>query len=342
MSKMAKYARIFWAEPTDSDVAARNRSVEKLRIEFGALDSRAAIAAAAAIVDALAGAELPPNIFKIIEKAISDESPAFQMVGQERQGIVCAAVAALDLVRGTTLGERGWSAPDAMAAALWSGLGLQTNLENSLIEALRKELHDDSRNRVCLLAKQARTRHEVPDVGKLTISEAEPTGPRAQSAYKRATEPVIKALKENADLDREEIDFLWWALGGHSELFDCPLASKTLFSRAIASGIEGAAKLRRVPSDGHRHVILFQIGTSEKLTLVELIEKIDEDKAHLARPFAGNWITDHPSIFPLLNALQGNTGPQELAASLDARDWGARALLETSIIHLEHKLGGTK
>lgn len=341
MSIMAKYARIFWAEPTDVDVAARNRSVAKLRAEFGALDSRTAIAIAAALVDALAGAELPPELSKTIEKAISDESPAFQMSGHELQGTVCAAVAALDLARDAPLDGGGWSAPDAMAAALWSGLALQPLLDNAPVEVLRKDLYDACRDRVRAIAKQARDRQHVPDVGKLTIPEEEPTVARAQTAYKRATEPVIKALKENADLDREEIDFLWWTLGDYSGLFDCPLADKAPFSRAIAVGIEGASRLRRLPSDGHRHVVLRQIGESESLTLEGLVGKLAEDKIQLAHGFAGTWAMAHPSVFPLISALPAGAKPRESSVSLDARGWGARALLEAAIIRLEDKRGGT-
>ncbi|WP_143040703.1 GTPase-associated system all-helical protein GASH [Paraburkholderia caballeronis] len=338
---MAKYARIFWAEPTDGDVAARNKSVENLRAQFGALDSRKAIEVAAALVDALAGGKIPPDLSKTIEKAISDESPAFQMSGHEQQGIVCAAVAALDLARNAAVNGNGWAAPDAMAAALWSGLALQNPIDRAPVEVLRTDLLDACRHRVSAVSRQARARHDVPDVGKLTIPEAEPAGPRAQTAYKRATEPVIKALKDNAELDREEIDFLWWALGDHSELFDCPLGKKAVFSRAIAVGMEGASKLRRLPSDGHRHVVLRQIGESELLALAGLVEKLGEDKAQLAQGFAGTWATAYPSVFPLISALPADAKLRESAVSLDARDWGARALLEGAIVRLEDKLGGT-
>lgn len=340
MSIMAKYARIFWAEPTDVDVAARNRSVAKLRSEFCALDSRKAIAISAALVDALAGIQLPPDLSTVIEKAISDESPAFQMCGNELQGAVCAAVAALDLARAAPLEARGWSTPDVLAAALWSGLALQPPLDNALVEGLRMDVLNACRDRVRTVAKQARARQQVPDVGKLIIPE-EPVGSRAQTAYKRATEPVIKALKENADLDREEIDFLWWALGDHSALFDCPLAEKAPFIRAIAVGIEGASKLRRLPSDGHRHVVLRQIGESESLTLEGLIGKLAQDKARLAHRFAGTWAIAHPAVFPLISALPADAKLRESSVSLDARGWGARALLEAAIIRLEDKLGGT-
>ena len=341
MSRMAKYARIFWAEPTDADVAARNRSVETLRANFDALKPRAAIAVAAALVDALDGVEPPQELFKTIEKALSDESPAFQLLGHELQGAVCGAVAALDLVRNAPIGSGGWSAPDAMAAALWSGLALQNTLDIALVEVLRTDLLEACRHRVLTVAKQARARQDVPDVGVLTISETDPVGGKAQAAYKRATAPVIKALKENADLDREEIDFLWWALGDHSDLFDCPLTEKGEMSRAIAVGIEGASKLRRLPSDGHRHVVLRQIGESESLTLENLVAKLADDRARLAEGFVDSWAMAYPSVFPLVCALPVDGKLQDSSVMLDARDWGARALLEAAIIRLTDRLGGT-
>ncbi|KIA82185.1 hypothetical protein QR66_00335 [Chromobacterium piscinae] len=341
MSIMAKYAPMFWAQPSDGDVGARNRSVAKLREVFCALETRAAIRVAAVLIDALAGAEIPCDLSTTIERAISDESPAFQMSGHELQGVVCATVAVLDLVRDTPLTGSGWSVADAMAAALWSGLALQDPFDNNHLDALRRELHDACRDRVRNVAKHARSRHQVPDVGKLTISETDPTGARSQTAYKRATEPVIKALKENADLDREEIDFLWWTLGDYSELFDCPLAEKSPFCRAIAVGIEGASKLRRLPSDGHRHVVLRQIGESESLTLGKLVEGLAEDKVRLSNGFVGKWVMEYPSVFPLISALSPGATPRQSSVSLQARDWGARALLEAAIIHLEDRLVST-
>lgn len=342
MSIMAKYARIFWAEPTDGDVAARNRSVETLRKNFGALKPRAAIAIAAALVDALNGVELPPELSKTIEKAISDESPAFELSGHELQAAVCGAVAALDLARSAPLTTGGWAGPDAMAAALWSGLALQNTLDIALVEVLRTDLLEACRHRVLTVAKRARARQDVPDVGVLTIPEPDLVEGKAQTAYKRATAPVIKALKENADLDREEIDFLWWALSDHSELFNCPFSEKGEMSRAIAVGIEGASKLRRLPSDGHRHVVLRQVGESETLTLENLVTSLAHDRACLAEQFVNSWAMAYPSVFPLVNALPPDGKLHNSTVSLDARGWGARALLEAAIISLEDRLGSTR
>ena len=342
MSIMARYARIFWAEPRDDDVGARNRSVSTLRVKFEALGRREAINVAAVLVNALAGANLPAAFSETVEKAISDESPAFELASNEHQGVVCAVVAALDLVRSAHLDGGGWNAADAMAAALWSGLALQDPLDAALVETLRGEVLLACRDRVRAVAKEARKRQDVPEIGVLTIPEDVPTGGRAQAAYKRATAPVIKALKDNADLDREEIDFLWWALADHSEIFDCPLADRKIMCRAVAAGIEGASMLRRLPSDGHRHVALRLIGCSEQLTLGELVDNLDADRVVLGKAFVGSWAAGLPAVFPLLAALATEAKVAGSSVKLDARGWGAHVLLEAAIVGLERRAGGLK
>jgi hypothetical protein len=341
MSIMAKYARIFWADPRDADVGARNRSVAALRDQFGALKSREAIDLAAVLVDALGG-KLSSGLSSVVEKAISDESQAFELSGNEQQGTVCAIVAAMALTRTVSIDGGGWTAADAMAAALWSALALQDPIDPAPVEALRKDLLESCRDRVRTVAKLARKRQEVPEVGTLTISETEPTGGRAQAAYKRATAPVIKALKENAELDREEIDFLWWALADHSEVLDCPLADREIMCRAVAVGIDGAAMLRRLPSDGHRHVALRLVGESEELTLGDLVAKLGKNRAVLGRGFAGSWAAGLPTVFPLLAALTAEGEVSGPSVKLDARGWGARAMLEAAILRLEDCAGGSK
>jgi len=98
MSVMAKYARIFWAEPTDADVAARNLSVDALRKHFANLDFKGAVRLAEAIACAFRTGKLADEFAAVVETAINELSPAFELVHHQQQGAVCAAVAALELV----------------------------------------------------------------------------------------------------------------------------------------------------------------------------------------------------------------------------------------------------
>jgi len=337
MSIMAKYARIFWADPKDSDVGARNRSVAVIAKSFSSIEPQEAIEVASQLAGGLAGGELKATLLRSIESAISDESEAFQILGNEQQGVVCGAVAALDLIRTAPIRDGGWSAADALAAALWSALGLQDPSEHPQIETLRTDLLVASRDRVLHVANETRKRHEVPDVGNLKISETDPTGTRSQAAYKRATAPVIDALKQNAELDREELDFLWWALSGHSSALNCPLSDKDPLCRAVAAGVHAASMLRRLPTDGHRHVAMRLVGKGENASLKNLIAALGADRASFASALQNSIITRFPSVFPLLSAIVEEDAHSKTAVELDPRSWGARALLESAIVELERR-----
>lgn len=340
MSIMAKHSQIIWAQPTDVDVAARNKTVGTLRTLLSQLSTRGAISAAGAIVDTFSGKPLPETLASKVQTAIGDESPAFVLEGNELQGTVCLAVAALAVVRQDAVGNAAWSGIDALAAALWSGLAFQKQVDNTKVEELRQELLAACRDRVAAAAKGARARRDVPDVGTLTIPESDAAGTRANNAYRRATAPVISALKNNQELDREEIDFLWWVISDYSEVLGCPLEEKDPATRAVVAGLEGAKMLRRLPGDGFRHAVLRRIGETESLSLEALVAAVGEDRARIAQAADPSLPSTVPTVFPLLSALSSDVDAVDPTAALDARGWGARALLEASIIAMENRFGG--
>lgn len=337
MSVMASYIRIFMCDPQDEDVAKRNRAVAAIESWMEALDPPArAIDVASFLAESIASGSLPEEIVSVVEKAIGDESEAFVRDGQDLQIKVCAAVAALELVRSSPIVADGWTASDAMAAGLWSALSFQPPVTEEPIELLRQDIIQASRQRVAKVAEAARTRAEVPEVGTLTIPENDAAGSRANRAYKRATAPVIKALRENAELDREEIDFLWWTLSDWSDELELPFSNFDSVARAVVAGIGGAAKLRNLPTSGHRNVVLRAIGSGNERTLGEVTAELGEHGIKLASQFATSGMSKAVSVFPLLSALAGNNAAIRGAdVRWSARDWGARALLEAGILQVD-------
>ncbi|MEG3350265.1 GTPase-associated system all-helical protein GASH [Novacetimonas sp. GS1] len=341
-SIMAKYAYIFWGNPADGDVQARNQAVEALSAYLAALPCRQAINIAAAITRSFSGEALAANLAAKVEDAIVAHAAAFVLRENEQQGVVCLAVSALKLVRAPLADDSGWTAADAIAASLWSALALQDQVEHGKMEELRQDLMTACRDRVRAVAKEARRRHSIPDVGLLTISETDPAGSKANTALRRAIKPVIKAVKENQDLDREELDILWWLMGDYSELLDCPLEEQEPFCRAIATGLEGATMLRRLPSDGLRYAILRCIEKSEALTLAELMAELKTERAELGKVHIGSWAATDLTVFPLISALATTGNIAASSVKLDARGWGARALLEGAIVAMEGRVSGAR
>jgi hypothetical protein len=340
MSIMAKYAQIIWAEPTNQDVQDRNKAVETLRAQFSVMSTREAIALAATVASGFGGAALPEKLALQIEKVISDESAAFVLKGKELQAQVCLAVAVLAIVKGPVVDGPGWTTADAFAASLWSALSLQDQCGHAKLEELRQDLIEVCRTRVAQVAKAARKRMTVPDVGTLTIPENEPGSTKANTAYRKATAPVIAALKTNQDLDHEEVNFLWWAIADYSEILGCALADREPFIRAIASGLEGATMLCRLPGDGLRHAVLRHVGASENMSLQALIGSLGEWRTKLGAPHVHGWATTFPLVFPLISSLIDDEHQPATAVELDARGWGARALLEASIVAMENRFPG--
>jgi len=340
MSIMAKYAQIIWAEPTNQDVQDRNKAVETLRTQFLAKSTREAIMLAAAVANGFNGSALPAELSQEIEKAISAESAAFVLKGRELQAQVCLAVAVIAIVTQPVVDGPGWTTADAFAASLWSALSLQDQCEHAKLEELRQDLLEACRTRVARVARAARRRMIVPDVGTLTIPEADPLSTKANTAYRKATAPVIAALKNNQDLDHEELNFLWWVIADYSEILGCTLAAQDPFIRAVACGLEGATMLHRLPSDGLRHATLRHIGASANISLKTLIESLGESRAKLSAPHTNGWAMTVPSVFPLISSLITDEYQSITTVELDARSWGARALLEASILVMESRFAG--
>lgn len=340
MSKMAKHAHMIWAVPTDDDVQARNLAVATLEQQLATLSTRQAIEAGSAIADGFSSGMLNHDLGSMAEKAISDRSAAFVLTGGEKQAVICLAVAALTLAQAVPGRQGGWSAPDALAASLWSALSFQNPVEDPNMEVLRQDVIESCRVRVLRVARDARERHDVPNVGALSMTDADVGTTRANTALRKAISPVVEALRQNQDLDREELDFLWWVLGDYSEMLDCPMSDFSPFCRAIASGLEGATLLRRLPSDGFRHAALRMMGATEELKIVDLIETLGEDREKLGRSRKGSWATGLSTVFPLVAALTSTDIPVASDVALDGRGWGARALLEASIIAMEDRATG--
>lgn len=333
MSSMAIYARIFKLEPDDEYVKKRQRAAVAIRGALATLSPPSlALEVASSVADALQTGTLPKNVADIVGSALASESNSFVQEGQHLQMLVCAMVAALDLIQQADESD-GWTPADALAAGLWSALSFQPSHAEAQVESLRDSLLRASRDRVIAIAAASRRRADVPEIGKLSIPETSPIGTRSNTAFREAARPLVAALRNNAELDREEIDLLWWVLADHSDTIDRPMTEMADASRAVVAGVDGAAKLRKLPSHGHRNLILRNVRQDGGLALSEVLEQMGDDREKLGAKFVGSIINNAPTVFPLLTALvSGQVRTPGGDVKYSPRDWGARALLEASIL----------
>jgi hypothetical protein len=212
------------AEPLVASARAVAVASGRLKTAWGKIrDVDAIIAKAADIAHALGGDGTPTAALgEEVQTAMQKKASAFLYADRPLDVGIVAGVATSELLSGTP-DQSGWLIVDVWAAALWSALGFQPALVDEKREALRTAVLEKARTRSIAGAEAARTRLVVPDFGAVALA----AGAEAElgEAIKAATAPTIEALRRNSALDREELDFLWWAQLHRSRLLNRPLAS---------------------------------------------------------------------------------------------------------------------
>lgn len=325
MKNIAVHMRISGVTISDDDVNSRRTAATGLATNWGKEKIPSKIVSRAAdIAEALGGDGNPqPSLGIEIQGAIQKKSSSFLYEERPLEVSVCAGMAMVSILSATP-SNYGWTITDVYATALWSALAYQPVLEAERRECLRREVLDAAENWVAITAEEARQRTDVPDV-EVTIDESN----AATNDFKKAVAGTVGALRRNAALDREELDFLWWAQLGHSRLLKKQLCAVAEPTRIVAAGIEGARMLRRLPCEVHREVVLRTLEQDKELDLTEMLAAVGDDRAELGAAFVQGSVAAHPTVFPLLHALAtGEVVGSGAAVKRRVSEWGERALLE--------------
>lgn len=328
MSDIATHMRITGLQVTNEDVDSRTGAVNALKTAWGKITTIETILAKAADVAAsLAGDGSPSEgLGAEVQTAVQKRASAFLFAERPFDVGIVAAHAAIGVI-GAEPGSGGWTIADVWAAALWSALSFQSPLEDPKREALRTHILEAARARSVAGAEAARQRIPVDDFKKVEIVAGEED--KFATSLEKATTATIDALRRNAALDREELDFLWWSLRGRSQLLQKSYSQLDGAISALAVGIEAASQLRRLPCEVHHELVLAKIPENPSLNLGDLISATGEDRDRLGGAFVDGFVARHPSTFPVLNALAtGNTNSDGSSISRSAEEWAGRALLE--------------
>lgn len=334
MDNIAVHMRISGVTVSDDDVNSRRTAATNLATKWQKERNVPVIVSKAAdIAEALGGDDNPPSeLGTEIQAAIQKKSSSFLYEERPLDVSICAGMAMVSILSGGP-GGRGWATTDVYATALWSALAYQPVLDAERRESLRLEVLNMAESRSISSAEKARERTNVPDPSELEVTIDADN--EVTSNFEKTMSSTVEALRCNAALDREELDFLWWAQLGRSRLLDRQLSAITEPTRIIAAGIEAASMLRRLPCEVHREVVLRTLEQNPELNLEELLAAIGDDRATLAEPFFASVVADHPTIFPLLHALAtGEMDRSGAAVKRRVSEWGGRALLEAGFAKL--------
>lgn len=334
MENIAVHMRISGVTVSDDDVNSRRTAATSLATRWRKEKTVSKIVSKAAnVAEALGGDGNPsPSLGSEIQGAIQKKSSSFLYEERPLEISVCAGMAMVSILA-ASLGNNGWNISDVYAAALWSALAYQPVLEAERRENLRREVLDAAENRIVTAAEKARERTDVPDPSTVEVTINENNA--ATNNFKEAVAGTIEALRRNAALDREELDFLWWAQLGRSRLLNRQLSTITESTRIVAAGIEGARMLRRLPCEVHREIVLRTLDQDPELDLAEMLAALGDDRAVLGAPFIEGHVAAHPTVFPFLYALAtGEVEGPGAAVKRRVSEWGERALLEAGFVKM--------
>lgn len=339
MIDTATHVRIFEAEPSDDFVTKRAAATKALAAKFGKekdINTLVGFAngIAAACIDPSA---MPDDLAAVAEKAIKDESTAFVRAGNELQMATIGMIALGQAIEGAKAAAT-LSIMDVLANATWLALDFQPPSANPKIEALRSEVLHAARKLVLSSASAARVRKPIPD----TKMEG-PVEDFSDLTDKvgAAVDTPVGALRENAILDREEIDFLWWALGDYSTTSAKQLSAMPPHAAGLTAALEGAQKLRRLPTEAHKHLILRQVRAAEDLTLSELIAVLGDTRPALSALVSDAYIARFPKVFALTQALATGQAPA-VTEKRSIGDWSTRAFSEAGFLRVCALVPGAK
>ncbi|MEH3036312.1 MAG: GTPase-associated system all-helical protein GASH [Sphingomonas adhaesiva] len=327
------HMRITGMVPTNEDVDSRRAAASALSsawLKFK--DSSQIVSKSAEIAEALGGDGTPgEQLGTEVQKAVQKKASAFLYNERPLEVGVVAGMAAVTMLSSHP-NTNGWTTVDVYSNALWLALAFQPVLQDEKRENLRQEVLDLARRRSVASAERARERDTVPGMGALTVEIESGT---VTNNFQDAALGTINALRRNAALDREELDFMWWSLLARSRLVGRPLGGMSEPLRLVASGIEATVLLRRFPAEVHRDLVLRTVDADPELDLAGLLAEIGDDRERLVSGFVVNNVDAHPTVFPLLHAI--STGGANGAGSdvkRPASIWGARALLEGALTRM--------
>jgi GTPase-associated system helical domain len=335
MKTVSEYMRITSASVSDSEVDSRKFAALNLAKVWGNIKTPNDIFAKSSQVSDCLGGDGTPLA------ALGDE---VQLAIQKKSSSFLYSCRPLDVgvVSGIAIGSmleeepssNGLTVKDVYATAIWSSLAYQPALEDKKRENLRADVLKLAEKWALKSAENARARTTAAskplDLKIVTNDTAGLT-----SDFTSVISKILEPLWRNAALDREELDFLWWAQLGHSRLLKRPWAEMTEATRLVAAGIEGAKILRRLPCDVHREIILRFSDGQLMLDLSELVLTLGSDRETLGSNFNETIIESNQAIFPLIHALA--TGKVNGAGSeikRTAAEWGSRALLEATFFKM--------
>lgn len=253
--------------------------------------------------------------------AFAETDPSFTMLGNAREAAVLSSC-----LLSAAFQERDKGHIEAGLAVLTTAAhsrtppGMPTLVEEAQhhLDAVSVEMRTPPAVEVSKIRTPASS--EVPKLADELLSA--PDGPHIAALFKKVSEEyqarvltlaqqtasVISPLVRYTELLREELEMLWWYVGGWSKLLDKPFRELDLAVATVMAGIDLAELVRTPPGPVAARAILHRLIRTERkskvvrLTLSNAVNAMSEEE--IRKLSFGKSLKDMPDVCPVLTALQ--------------------------------------
>lgn len=335
MADIAKHIRIFNTNPTDDFVTKRITAINAIEaIIKKKVSGKEIFEFSNGLLSALQNPEEPNEIVNSVSvPALKKSSTSFVADDESLQLLTCTLLAALQHIeKGKGFAQRP-TAEFILAVTLWNGLSFQRPIaDKEKLEVLRMELQDIATKIATDISNTSRQRKETKL--RLPLAPTENTWASYVAASEASYGKLIDAFRVNSILDREELDILWWSLGGWSEVCKVPISTLNPVQSAMVSAVEIGQLLRRFPSKSHTHLACRGTTHREEFTGAELIAQLDNALAKIVEILPAKDSGLYKNIFPVSNLLINSEVVAGEESKYTLHEWSARLLIELSLVNL--------
>ncbi len=330
LNKMPEWYRMVSPKPTDEMIGKHKLAVKDLTERFAAAeDYTLLVACTAGVANGFEngfGQDSP--LVGAVSECISSHQPAFvpDLSESALQYRACCAVALGEVFKGDEDEEYDFStAAEVTASFFVSAMGLRPQVTQKYLKVVLQDLRESA---VLALERAAGVRRQRQGLDLAPLDDI--PVPADPASLWEALRPQLKAcfetLRQEADVNREELDVLWWLYNGFSRTFDRPVVGLPSGVAALCCGAELADRVITPPLNNIRQMVLQAIDKKRKKSelsaqpLEKMVGQWDDKTWNLLAPSdtgLGQLTQDFPAVLPLswlclrLSQSQGAPGWNE-------------------------------
>lgn len=247
---------------------------------------------------------------QIVSECISSHHPAFitDLSESALEYRACCAIALGEILAGEEVKEKAdKGSREVIASSLISALGMRSKPKERYLQVMLEELRSIAFE---ALERAATARRQRKETKLRNLDKLEVAGdlPAFWQNFWPNLKTCIKSLEQNAAMDREELEVLWWLYNGFSETIERPLIELAPGTAALCCGVEMANRVMAPPLDSVRQMAFQTAGkgrVGSELSarpLAQIVEDWEERIWDLLAPTESRvkgTIRNFPAPFPL-------------------------------------------